>query len=67
VEAAEAPLERGRFASTYSGDNLIAKLEAKVPELYPTHDSFDEFMFYLTRGLTSIAVIFVLIFLFYHD
>ncbi len=67
IEAVEAPLERGRFASTYSSDNLIAKLEEKVPTLYPSHDSWDEFMYYLTRGMVGLMSLLVLLFLFYHD
>lgn len=67
LQAVEAPLERGRFASTYVSDNLIDRLESKAKDLYPRHDSVDEFFFYFFRLGALVSFVFLLLFLLYHD
>lgn len=70
IQQLESILDSGKFvnlSSKYSQADMITNVKEGTKKYYPTHESFDEFMFYFMRVFAGLTAFAVLIFLFYHD
>jgi len=70
MQQLESILDSGKFvnlSSKYLQTDMITKVQDGAKKAFPTHESFDEFMYYFVRFLAGLTAFGVLIFLFYHD
>lgn len=70
IQQLESVLDNGKFfnlSSKYLQTDMITKVQVGAKKYFPTHESFDEFMYYLVRFLAGLTAFGLLIFLFYHD
>ncbi len=67
IHSVEAPLDVRVPVHSYHSADLISALDNSLHVAYPTHDSYAELQFYVVRAVAAFSILFLLLFLFYHE